>query len=426
METMTQDIPRAHWGECLDDLTELYQGWRVRIEALSMDMGDQWLADGPPLLRMRLEVQGPWSGSMVIEAGDALRQLMVHHVLRPTALRVAVTDPGAEGDIQITSEDDTITLITLRRRAELPPGSNPPGGRLGRGGRTEEGAEDLIAERDRRAPQARERDTRGDVPLRTGGHGQGPAAESDAPTRPAWRSAAAGVSGAAGGAGAALGQAIGERREAAPRPAPEVEPRAADRPTSWWPYVLRGAAAVLFGVLAIAMPGMALLTLVLLFGAYALVDGVLSLIAAIGGTRSPRQHPRWALVVMGVVSIAAGLVAMLMPGITALALLFVIAGWAVAMGVMEIIAGARLSGRGVGAWALVASGVLSVVLGVMLALFPGAGALGLVLLIGVYAIIFGVLLIVQGLQLRRRLRAPEDAGRASGRGVGVAFGGRSP
>src|SRR5262249_3751542 len=133
-----------------------------------------------------------------------------------------------------------------------------------------------------------------------------------------------------------------------------------------------------------------LVTLVLLYGAYALVDGVLALIAAIKGGA---PAPRWWLALVGVLSILAGLVAMGLPGMTAIVLVLFIAGWMIATGVMQIIGAIRLRKEIDNEWWLVAAGALSVLVGVIIAIAPGAGALGLLWVIGAYAIVFGVMLV---------------------------------
>ena len=166
----------------------------------------------------------------------------------------------------------------------------------------------------------------------------------------------------------------------------------------WWLILLRGICAILFGVLAFVWPGLTLLTLILLYGAFMLVDGVLALAAAIMGGAAA---PRWWLAVAGLLSIAAGLLAFLWPGITALVLLFFIAGWAIASGVMQIIGAIRLRKEIDNEWYLVAAGALSVLFGILLILQPGAGALASILVIGAFAIAYGVVLILFSLRLRR-------------------------
>ena len=167
---------------------------------------------------------------------------------------------------------------------------------------------------------------------------------------------------------------------------------------NWWLILLRGICAVLFGVLTFIWPGVTLLTLVLLYGAYALVDGVLAIWAAmvVGKTDA-----RWWLLIVGLLGIAVGLVTLLMPGVTALILLLFIAAWAIAIGVMQIIGAVRLRKEIDNEWMLIASGVLSVLFGVILVVQPQAGALGLLFVIGIYAVIYGVMLISLALRLRK-------------------------
>src|SRR5262249_10613732 len=138
----------------------------------------------------------------------------------------------------------------------------------------------------------------------------------------------------------------------------------------WWVVALRGLAAVLFGILAFAWPGMTLAVLVLLFGAYALVDGVLGVIAAI---RGDSDH-RLAMAAEGVVGILAGLAAFAWPGLTALVLLYIIAFWAILTGVIEIAAAVRLRRVLQNEWGLIVGGALSILFGVILVVAPGAGA----------------------------------------------------
>jgi uncharacterized membrane protein HdeD (DUF308 family) len=173
---------------------------------------------------------------------------------------------------------------------------------------------------------------------------------------------------------------------------------------SWWGFVLRGIAAVLFGILTFLMPGMALLTLVFLFGAYAIVEGAFNVVAAIQRSEGRRQ-PRWVLVLEGIVSIIAGLLAFSIPGVTALSLLYLIAAWSLATGVLEVAAAIRLRHQIKGEWLLALSGVLSIIFGFLLMAFPGPGALAVVLWIGAYAVAFGAMLIALGVKLRSFTRA---------------------
>jgi uncharacterized membrane protein HdeD (DUF308 family) len=167
-------------------------------------------------------------------------------------------------------------------------------------------------------------------------------------------------------------------------------------PRHWWALALRGLAAVVFGILAFALPGMTLALLVLLFGAYALVEGVLAIVSAV---RSGGDH-LWYLVLEGVLGIVAGIAAFTWPGLTALVLLFIIAVWAVLTGILEVVVALRLRKAIKNEWALIAGGVLSVVFGVFMLLSPGTGALALVWLIGAYAIIFGITLFALAWEVR--------------------------
>jgi len=167
---------------------------------------------------------------------------------------------------------------------------------------------------------------------------------------------------------------------------------------NWWLVLLRGLCAVIFGVLAFAWPGITLVTLVLLYGGFALADGILAIAAAIMGSHSA---PRWWLAVMGLLGISAGILTFVWPSITALVLLMFIAFWAIATGVMQIIGAIKLRKEIDNELFLILGGILSVVFGVVMLAQPGAGALALVLVIGGYAIVYGVLLIAFSLRLHR-------------------------
>jgi len=172
----------------------------------------------------------------------------------------------------------------------------------------------------------------------------------------------------------------------------------------WWAFVVRGAAAILFGILTFIMPGMALLTLVLLFGAYALVEGGFNIAGALRQSRAT-SGTRWVLLLEGIVSAIAGIVTFVVPGITAVALLYLIAAWSLVTGVLEIGTSIRLRRHIRGEWLMALSGVLSIVFAVLLAIFPGAGELNVVMWIGAYALVFGAMLIALGVRLRRWTRA---------------------
>jgi uncharacterized membrane protein HdeD (DUF308 family) len=167
----------------------------------------------------------------------------------------------------------------------------------------------------------------------------------------------------------------------------------------WWLLALRGLAGVLFGILAFIWPGITLFVLVCLFGAYALVNGVLSLILA---WKAPKGFPQFgSLILGGILGIAAGLITFFMPGITALGLVIVIAAWAIVVGVMEIVAAIKLRKIITREWLWILAGTLSVVFGILLLLQPAVGAVVLVWWIGAFALAFGILFLILAFRLKR-------------------------
>jgi uncharacterized membrane protein HdeD (DUF308 family) len=187
-----------------------------------------------------------------------------------------------------------------------------------------------------------------------------------------------------------------------PAPAPETSPMLDALSRYWWLILLRGIAAIVFGLLAFIWPGITLVTLVLFYGAFVLVDGVLALAHAIMGGN---MGSRWWLALIGVAGIAAGILTFLWPGVTALVLLIFIAAWAIVLGVFQIIGAIRLRKEIDNEWALILGGALSVVFGVVLLVAPGAGAIGLIWVIGAYAIVFGVLLVMAAFKLKKHQHA---------------------
>ena len=167
---------------------------------------------------------------------------------------------------------------------------------------------------------------------------------------------------------------------------------------NWWLLLLRGMAAIIFGVLAFVWPGLTLLTLILFYGAFALVDGVLAVIAAITGDA---PAPRWWLAVVGLLGIAAGLLTLLMPGLSALVLMYFIAAWAIATGVFQIMGAIRLRKEIGNEWLLILVGVISVAFGIGVVLAPGAAALVLFWVIGTFALITGGLLVALAVRLKK-------------------------
>jgi uncharacterized membrane protein HdeD (DUF308 family) len=168
----------------------------------------------------------------------------------------------------------------------------------------------------------------------------------------------------------------------------------------WWIIALQGVAAIAFGVLALVWPSITLLALVYLFAAYALVDGVLALVR--GFRRGGGGGIDWWQVVLGIVAIAAGVIAFAAPDITAYALLLVIAAWAIASGALELVAAYQLREVIRREWLLVLDGVISILFGVALIAFPSAGALAVVWLIGAYAIASGIIMLVLAFRMRGR------------------------
>lgn len=170
-----------------------------------------------------------------------------------------------------------------------------------------------------------------------------------------------------------------------------------DLTRNWSALVLRGTLAIGFGLTAFLLPRMTLTALVILFAGYAFVDGVFSLVAA---TRAQHGRPWWALLILGVAGILTAVITLFWPGLTALSLVFVIAGWAIASGVLEIVAAIRLRRSIEGEWLLGLTGVISILFGMMLAIWPGTGALALIYTLAAYAIVLGGLLVALGLKLR--------------------------
>ena len=163
----------------------------------------------------------------------------------------------------------------------------------------------------------------------------------------------------------------------------------------WWALALRGLFAVLFGLLCFFIPNITLLALVLLFGAYAFLDGIFDLVSAV---RSPSHH--WALVLEGIVGIIIGILTLMWPGITGMILLYLIGFWAIFTGVLEIVAGIRLRVVIANEALLILMGILSLLFGLFIIIFPGAGALAIAFWIGAYALVFGIMLIALAFRLR--------------------------
>lgn len=168
---------------------------------------------------------------------------------------------------------------------------------------------------------------------------------------------------------------------------------------NWWALLLRGLASIVFGVLAFAWPGITILSLVILYGAYALVDGVFALYAAISGSNGAGS--RWWLAIVGIAGVLAGLYAFFLPGAAALILVTLIAAWAIVSGVFEIVGAIRLRKEIDNEWMLILHGLLTLLFGVVLFAMPGAGAVAMIWVIGAYAIAAGVILSALAFRLKR-------------------------
>ena len=170
---------------------------------------------------------------------------------------------------------------------------------------------------------------------------------------------------------------------------------------NWWALLVRGIAAVIFGILALAWPGSAWLAIAILFGAYAFVDGVFAIVAAV---RAAETHERWLpFLIEGIIGIVIGGITFYDIRITILALYFTIAVWALLTGIMEIAAGIQLRKHVANEAWLILGGVLSILFAVLMWWRPVAGAVAVVWIIGIYAIVFGITMI--GLSLRLRSHA---------------------
>jgi len=172
---------------------------------------------------------------------------------------------------------------------------------------------------------------------------------------------------------------------------------------NWWILAARGILAILFGLYAILRPGMALATIIMAFGVVVLVAGILSIVA--GMRAHDRRLPSWPIVIEGIVCVAFGLLALIKPGATAMAWLFIVSAFAVVSGALHVTAAMELRKHFEGEWILILNGVLTMIFGVLMVLLPWAGLLSLVWLIGAYSLFFGVLLLIFALRLRSRWHA---------------------
>ena len=174
----------------------------------------------------------------------------------------------------------------------------------------------------------------------------------------------------------------------------------------WWAFVVRGIFAILFGILAYAWPGITLATLIIFFGAYVLIDGILLVIKTIG--KWGERDDRWLVLLEGLLGIGIGVITFVAPGISGVALIFFIAAWSLATGVLEIAAAIRLRKEIQGEGWMILGGIASILFAILVMFFPGAGALGLLWLIAAYAIIFGIMLVILGFRLRGHRSRSKD------------------
>jgi uncharacterized membrane protein HdeD (DUF308 family) len=165
----------------------------------------------------------------------------------------------------------------------------------------------------------------------------------------------------------------------------------------WWVFILRGVLAILFGIAAWVWPGLTIGTLVIVFGIYAIIDGILAIRAAIVAGEGGRWLP---FLLVGLAGIGFGIVSILWPGLTATTVLYLIATWAIIVGIFQAIAAIQARREIDNEWFLVITGIGAVIWGILVWIFPGGGALAIIWTIGVFAIIFGALLIAFGLRLR--------------------------
>ncbi|HZF27219.1 MAG TPA: HdeD family acid-resistance protein [Steroidobacteraceae bacterium] len=171
----------------------------------------------------------------------------------------------------------------------------------------------------------------------------------------------------------------------------------------WWTLVLRGIAAIVFGLLAWFSPGITLAVLVLFFGAYVLVDGVIALYSAL--SKRSQAESRWLVGLLGALGILIGVLTLGHPSAAALALLLYIAAWSLVTGVLQIVAAIRLRKEIQGEFWLGLAGALSIAFAVLVLMFPAMGALSIVWVIAAYAIVYGVALLLLGLKVRKLHKA---------------------
>lgn len=167
---------------------------------------------------------------------------------------------------------------------------------------------------------------------------------------------------------------------------------------NWWIPLIRGIAAILFGIIALAMPGLTAYALMIAFGAYAVVDGVMAIY--LGFKRKSTDEAWWAWVIDGILSILIGLMALFWTEATAVVFIIWIAAWAFVAGIMRIVAAIRLRKEIEGEWALILSGVLMIIWGILLVYTPAAGIISIAWLLGLFSVLVGIAMIMLAFRLK--------------------------
>ncbi|MGD0050196.1 MAG: HdeD family acid-resistance protein [Vulcanimicrobiaceae bacterium] len=178
----------------------------------------------------------------------------------------------------------------------------------------------------------------------------------------------------------------------------------------WWLFLIRGLAAVVFGILALIWPGIALGALTIVFGAYAFVDGVFAFAAAVSGTAGSRW---WVFMIEGIVGLIVAFFVLTEPVLSAISLVYVVAIWAIVTGAVEIVAGVQLRDMISNEWLYVLAGIVSIAFGILVLRDPSSGALAVVWLIAYYAILFGILQLAFSYRLNRLGAVPSQIQRTA-------------
>ena len=170
----------------------------------------------------------------------------------------------------------------------------------------------------------------------------------------------------------------------------------------WWVFALRGLIAAALGIIVLVNPGIALLTMIIVFGIYSLVDGLFDIIIGFSSRKENKQW--WAVLIAGIANVVIGVISLSNPSITGTALVYLIAARALINGVLEIVAAIQLRHFIEGEWMMIVSGILSILFGVVLFASPNQGALALLWVIGIFAIVIGIWLIIFAFRLRSKTK----------------------